>query len=654
MQARLPRFLLSLLHGLLRVTGVAAILLFILLALAAYGIPGRWAEPYLNAALRDTSLSLHLSRVSYLPLRGLQLSRVRLVNADGKVLLSFSKGSFGFTLFSAEPWEKRLTHIALTDLFVAQIEYPPASEAEPVDLDAEAALRARREPFPDFSHILLPSIGPVDLRLRGADVLDVKVDDLTGTVTTSGGLIRFSNLHAKVDRDDQVCDADIDVDLHAAVVKAHIRGFIFQTRLNGIWDALDFPVVKKYSNHFTLERPAWGDCSFTVGFDKYRNIFHLNIDIAAKKGAYCGVPFDEASATIRCDGIWDTVTTISPLIARRNGEVAARGELVFDTVTDKFIFRAESTRLQPAEAFALVNMPFTEAIPEIVGTLPPHLTLSGEIPLRSDQTPERVSLTATVDLPAGGTLHGIPVRSARADIVMRDGLLTLSDFSAAFPDNGLLRGDILFHIPNDAAYTDLSALLYLEKISLATLLQPFDAAAPGDASVTGLADISCRTDATLPSTLDAAFSLTLDGGLITRIPLFAGLTDLIADNIPGISSLTDSSTAKLIGTADSGFFSIPGFTLTGDLLSIEGPITYSLPNDLLFAQITAGNFKQGSLLGTLTRWLTVPLNKLIWQIKVSGPLASPDWEIITIIEGLWHRAWGKDPFTAPPSPESND
>lgn len=639
------RVLLHLFHGLLWCGAVLAALLFILLCLAAYGIPGRWIQSMFPAVLSENGLLLSVDRVAYLPLKGLQVKGFLLRNAEKERLASFSSATFAFSLFSAKPWEERLTGITVEDLFVTQVTYDP-------DYVPECTLPApedRRAPI-DLSHLSLPRIGPVELTVSRSDTLEIRLEEVTGTLEIKDNTLFFSDLHARIDSHGQTCDADLEINLPEGVVEARIRGFLFQTRLNGIWRALNFPVIEKYCNNFVLETPAWGDCTFTVGIDKYRNIFRLALDVVATDGAYCGVPFDEATATISCHGIWDTVTEISPIVVRRNGDVAAKGSLTFDIVNDCFRFRAESTGLRADECLKLIDMPFTEAIPVIRGETPPHLTIQGEIPLYTEQTPARVLLSAEIALPDGGTLHGIPVKEARSTLSMEAGTLSLTDFTATLPNNGTLRGHADLKIPEDAAHTDLSTLLYLEKADLGALLTPFGAATPENATVTGFVDLSCRTDDTFAGSLRSAYSLTVDGGLITRLPLFAGLTNLIADNIPGISALTDSSTARLVGSAEKGYFILPEFSLTGDLLSIEGPVSYDLKTDHLLARIIAGNFKQGSLLGYLTRWATVPLNRLMWQAKVTGPLAEPDWEIVTIVEGLWSRAWGKDPFA--PAPES--
>jgi hypothetical protein len=158
---------------------------------------------------------------------------------------------------------------------------------------------------------------------------------------------------------------------------------------------------------------------------------------------------------------------------------------------------------------------------------------------------------------------------------------------------------------------------------------------------TGEVDLSVRTDKTFKESLQANFDLVVDGGLIGRIPLFAGFTDIMAENIPGISTLTDTSVVKLQGSATNGHFAIPHFSLSGGLFMIEGPVTYDLPKDYLEAMVIAGVFKKDTLIGSLTRWATVPVTKLLWQLHVTGPINNPKWQNRTIVDKIWEKV----PFT---------
>lgn len=634
MAARLPPLLLKAAHALLWLLAAVALVVALALCALAYGVPGAWLQPRLDALVPEKVGRLTLRHAAFRPGAGLVLEGVALRDAeDGRVLASLGRGAFAFRLWGGGGVAERLRAVTLEKLFVAQIARSGESpEAEP---PPEA-----RTPFPDLSAFPLPQLRGVRLRLTEPDVLEVRVREVTAILETTpdGGGLRFRDIRGTIAGEDEHAEADVTLDVHGGTVTAAIRGFIIQTRLNGIYRALDFPIIERYSDKFTLRAPAWADCAFTVGLDKYRNIFDLRVDIVSRDGgAYCGVPFDEAQGTIRCRGVWDAVTEIGPIVVRRGGKVAATGTLRFDCPNDRFAFAAEGNGLQPAEALRLIDMPFTEAIPPMHCTEPPALSIRGNIPLMSEQTPAGVVLQGHFSAPEGGRFERVPLASAEAGFAMTNGVFTLSDLRLGLPHGGTLQGTADIAVPPTAEYTDITTDFRAADASLADLLTPFGLNTLTNCVANGSVSLRCRTDATFATSLQSIFDLTVNGGLIGRLPLFAGLTDLVADAVPGVSSLTDASTVRLQGIAKDGVFSVPDFSLTGDLFSIEGPVSYDLPKDQVEALVIAGVFKRDTLMGTLTRWAAVPFTRLVWQIHVSGPLAEPKWHVLTFVEKLWDK-----------------
>ncbi len=656
MAVSLPSLLLRALHALLWCVAAVALLAVLALCALAYGFPGAWLQSRLDAALPDQALRLTVRHVAFRPGAGLVLDGVALRDVNsGKTLASLSRGAFAFRFWGGGGLAERLRAVTLHDLFVAQIDRtsaPPEAEPPP---------EGDRRPFPDLSCVTLPPLRDVRLRLLRPDVLEVRVRDVTAALDTfpDGGGLRFRDIRGDIDGEDESAEGEVTVDVRGGTVTAALRGFIVQTRLNGIYRALDFPIIERYSDNFVLNGPAWADAAFTVGFDKYRNIFDLRVDIVSRDGgAYCGVPFDEAQGTIRCRGIWDAVTEIGPIVVRRGGRVAATGNLRFDCPRDRFVFRAEGDGLFPAEALRLIDMPFTEAIPPMVCETPPKLAIRGDIPLMSEQTPAGVRLEGYLRAPGGGTFERVPLASAEADFSMTNGVFSLRGLRLGLPHGGRLEGTADIAVPPSAEYTDIAADVRADDASLADLLSPFGLNTLTNCVANGSASLRCRTDDTFVDSLQATFNLTVGGGLIGRLPLFAGLTDLFAEAVPGISSVTDASTVRLRGIVRDGVFSVPDLALTGDLFSVEGPVSYSLPKDELEALVIAGVFKRDSLMGTLTRWAAVPFTRMVWQIRVDGPLAQPRWHVLTFVEKLWDKATGKpvqvrdDASTAPP-PKGN-
>ena len=196
--------------------------------------------------------------------------------------------------------------------------------------------------------------------------------------------------------------------------------------------------------------------------------------------------------------------------------------------------------------------------------------------------------------------------------------------------------DLSLTFPDDDAPTTFSTALHLTRANFADLIPSLGNNALANCHASGFIDI--RGDiADIEHALHGTYDLTIEGGLIQRLPLFAGLTDLLADHVPGIASFTDTSSARIAGTIRNSIFHIPDFKLDGNLLSIEGPAVYDLPNDSLHAEVTAGNFKEDTFLGTITRWATVPVNSFLWRVRVDGPLSAPKWVIVTFLDRLFSK-----------------
>lgn len=605
--------------------GVPLLLLVVGLIILAHGLPGPWvmslAQRYISADL-DT---LTCDTVSYSLLRGITVQNVVFADEDGECLASAERVTLDFRIFSCASLTERLLRLDVAKLYVAQIQYP---------------LSPRTEPFPDPSQVQIPKFRHLRILLTDPDILEIRAERIAGFLTTTeDNKLHFRDLKGRISGREEWAEGDVLIDLHGGTVSSHLRGFANHLRLDGIWHALDFPLLEEYSHNFALEKPTWADASFTVGLDKYRDIFTLHLTLRAPEGTYCGVPFEEGSATIDCKGIWAAHTEISDLRVRRNGSEIATGKLVFDCGEDRFSFEAKSHGFTFDECFRLIDMPFTEAIPKMTSERPPLLRISGSIPLFAEQTPERVVLDGAVRVGSNWNFMGWSVGPSSTTLTMKEGRLSLKDLNLTAPQGGTAKGRVEITIPNSADYTDIVAEMTVKGVPVVDCLDPMNVKVLENCVADGDLYLSCRTDETFKSSVNAVFDLVFSGGLISRIRLFSGLTDLLADVVPGISSLTDSSHLELKGTAQNGEFEIPDFNLTGSLFAIEGPVKYSLVKDHLLADLTVGNFKRDSILGTTTRLLQLPtLGRLLWNVRVSGPISEPKWTIRTFA----HRLFGDD------------
>ncbi len=619
--------LFRLLHSITVLLSIGFVLLVIVLMLAAYGIPGEWVIARLPI---NPDYTLRCERIAFTLSRGIILERVTLhQTADNDLLASFNQAAIGFRLNRPTPdWLSHIRAIEVHNLYVRQLHYIPGTPGATLDAPM---------PFPDLSTIDIPQLRNVHVELHHVDALDVRIRHVVANLYTNEGRIHFDAIKGIVINEDEQIEGKVTLDIHDAKAVVNLHGTLYPDRVHGVYRALDFPLLEAYSSNFRLNAPAWANCTFSVGFNKWRDHFIFDIDLHARQGGtYCGVPFDSAEGHIACRGVFTTVTTIDPIVFRRNGYPDTTGSMVFDCPKDRFSFRAEGSSLTPSECFRIIDMPFTEAIPEIKTTKPPTLTLSGNIPFLSEQAPEFVVLDANIVANAPLSIATLSLNAIETKMSMRDGTLSFDDITAKLQSGGTLTGNAKLTIPHEAEYVDVAIEGTLEQVHLNDF---FDTpASEEDALQTAVASgnvkLFCRTDDTLKQSIRGDYDLTIVSDCFQRLPLFAGLTDIIADNIPGVSALTDTSEIKLVGTADKGLFTVPNFILTSTLIVIEGKASYDLPKDNLDARLVLGIFRSDGVMGTFSRWITAPVSRLMLEIAVKGSLSAPDWYPIHIVDKL--------------------
>ncbi len=607
-------------RSLLITTNILVLLMVVLSGIAAFGIPGHWLRSYLPEHLT-------IGKISYLPSKGLMIHNLLFID-DGEPFIRFSKATADFTLFSTAPFTERITALTIDDLYVAQLD-PNSTITEP----------------PSFEPINLPVLNHVAVTLHRADILDIRAELGTATLTTTTRRIEMSNIKLKVDNDEDA-DGNVVVDFDTEVANIILRCHLHPHQLNGIWRAINIPIIEEYIGYFNLRTPAWGEGKITVGLNKFDNIFDFEADLVAPDGgSYQGVSFDNATCHLTSKGISDCVTTFSNVVTHRKGKQAASGSLSFDCGKDLFSFYVKSDLLTPEECLAITELPFKDALQSLTVNDTPHFELTGSLPFLTEQTADKIRLSGTLDVPQGGAIDMFYFKNLTADISMANGTLAFNHLKIGLPsEDGKLEGSTSFTFPPGLAYTDIHAAFHLKDVVKKDISMSFvdDPNEIPYIVLNGFFDLHFRTDETFKKSLHGNFDITGVGEIITRSRLFSGLIALFADYIPGMSGLMDDSTAHLVGTIDHGIFNIPEFAINGNLFSLDGPVNYNFPNDYLFARISAGNFKQGSVIGTLTRWATLRVNNYVWQIRVQGPLNELDWHIDTFVNKLWDKTLGTE------------
>jgi hypothetical protein len=152
--------------------------------------------------------------------------------------------------------------------------------------------------------------------------------------------------------------------------------------------------------------------------------------------------------------------------------------------------------------------------------------------------------------------------------------------------------------------------------------------------VSGVVEFDGPLTTALVSRVNGKVSVSLRDGHLARLKLFAGLTDYLAKNIPGISSLVDQSNAEMEGSISNGVIRASKILVSGDVFTITGSGTYSMPEDKLDITARVRIFKNNSIIGRLANPITWTFSKLLMEFKVYGSIDDPKWEYVSVIERL--------------------
>jgi hypothetical protein len=235
-----------------------------------------------------------------------------------------------------------------------------------------------------------------------------------------------------------------------------------------------------------------------------------------------------------------------------------------------------------------------------------------------------------------GTFFGIPLRNADTEFHLRGESVVFDNAKASMPHGGRIQGKGLISFPGfreDAASFRIA--LKGDGIALNDALSSLGIESGNmSGKVSGAVEFDGPLTTALVSRVNGKVSVSLRDGHLARLKLFAGLTDYLAKNIPGISSLVDQSNAEMEGSISNGVIRASKILVSGDVFAITGIGTYSMPEDKLDITARVRIFKNNSIIGRLANPITWTFSKLLMEFKVYGSIDDPKWEYVSVIERL--------------------
>ena len=125
----------------------------------------------------------------------------------------------------------------------------------------------------------------------------------------------------------------------------------------------------------------------------------------------------------------------------------------------------------------------------------------------------------------------------------------------------------------------------------------------------------------------------ISNGHLTRFKLFAGLTKLLAERVPGVSAIVDQTAASVDYRIENGVLKTDGIYIEGKLFAVrmEGQFD-AVRNDMHFT-VRVQFSKDDTLLGKyLINPVTWPFTKLLMEFRLTGSPENPKWEYVSVVD----------------------
>jgi hypothetical protein len=128
--------------------------------------------------------------------------------------------------------------------------------------------------------------------------------------------------------------------------------------------------------------------------------------------------------------------------------------------------------------------------------------------------------------------------------------------------------------------------------------------------------------------------MEITDGVFARIPLFSGLTDWFANNVPIVGTVVNQSSGNLSFVITNGVATTQDLVVEGNIFSIAGSGTYILPTSTLNMSMKVNIFKERSFAGHISRIVAFPFTRMLLDFHLGGTTQQPIWSYVNILEKI--------------------
>ena len=607
--------------------------LFLALYVLNRGIPSPFLDR-LASALSNDDIHVRIDHASFNLKSGLRLHRVKILpkRIAAGALASVDEACVNFSFKPDMPLNERVQGVSVKNLSLPSLPPPDmfSNDTDPLEE--------------------LPDLAPFPLHLETVNILGIKAAQVSAVISVDNNRLLVSDLNVKwPDKAfDMSANGHATLDLSERTVTGKVAGQALPHNIVPLLKELEADgAIEQIECFSDIKRPVDANFDISVNIDNSDFAFDLDLDVG--HCAYRGVPIKSAKGKIMASETnANTVVVIYPLSASSStGPI--NGRLVYREETEGLELEADA-EMAAEQLLDIINILNCGELDRIRFLSSPTVSAKGVIALSAEESSVTNDITGKLGADKAIVLN-LPLNALSGDLAVTGYTANINNAVGTTDSGGKVTGDISFHFPEYAASaTVFNTNVKLAKVALDELSQAFNVTNARSGWVSGNIQLSGPTSGKTVPQLSGAGHVRISDGLIHRMKIFAGLTDYFTRTIPGLSAVVNQSSGSMDFTITNGVLYTDNLLIEGNVFSIKGRGTYNIDTDQLDFVIRANIFRQRTIAGRITHFLSLPFTRMLLEFKVFGKLEDPDWSYVNIIERITDQLSPTD--RAPPQSEN--
>ena len=434
-------------------------------------------------------------------------------------------------------------------------------------------------------------------------------------------------------------DGRFRIDLNDQKVTGEVHGLGTQAQIRPLLETLDIVSSLPYMDAFT-DLPAPVPARAVYDIDLATGDFGMSLALQPTMGKYRGVPLARADGTLNVQtGIRGTNCNVRldiGLASAYDPEGRKLSGGIGLTVTNDLVRLSYDvySELAYEDALKICEFLTPEDLSPVECYTAPVVSMKGTSGVSLADIGHN-DLAFDVRLKQGAFL-GFRLNDAAARFTLKRDVLDFVEATATGRTGGKVAATGRLSIPEfDGARATFRTKVNYANGSLEELADflKFDLG-ERDGRVNGWCELEGPASTNFAARLNGKGRLEISEGHLAQMKMFAGLTSLLADKVPGVGFLVNQSQASADFTITNGVFRSENVYIEGGVVSLKGWGAYDIAKDNLDFTVRVQFLKKESLMGKIIHPMTFPFTKLLLEFKATGPIDSPKWDYISIIDRI--------------------